>query len=51
MILAQFELSQDLDFITKGLKARALFSTTRNSSLMYLAITIHSIISPVIIIH
>jgi len=32
MILAQFELSQDLDFITKGLKARALFSTTRNSS-------------------
>ena len=32
MILAQFELNQDLDFITKGLKARALFSSTRNSS-------------------
>lgn len=31
-ILAQFELSQDLKFITKGLKARALFSTTRDAS-------------------
>lgn len=31
-ILAQFELSQDLKFITKGLKVRALFSTTRDSS-------------------
>ncbi len=31
-ILAQFEVNQDLKFITKGLKARALFSTTRDSS-------------------
>lgn len=30
-MLAQFELKQDLDFITKGLKARGLFSTTRYS--------------------
>ena len=30
-MLAQFELKQDLDFITPGLKARGLFSTTRYS--------------------
>ncbi len=30
-MLAQVELKQDLDFITKGLNARALFSTTRYS--------------------
>ena len=30
-ILAQFEVKQNLDFITNGLKARALFSTTRYS--------------------
>lgn len=30
-MLAQFEVKQNLDFITKGLKARGLFSTTRYS--------------------
>lgn len=31
LTLAQFELSQDFDFITKGLKARAMFNTNRRS--------------------
>ena len=31
LVLAQVDLSQDLNFITKGLKARALLSTTRYS--------------------
>lgn len=31
LMLAQFELKQDLAFITKGLKARLLGNTTRNS--------------------
>lgn len=31
LMLAQFELKQDLSFITKGLKARLLGNTTRNS--------------------
>ncbi len=31
LMLAQFELKQDLDFIAKGLRVRGLFSTTRYS--------------------
>lgn len=31
LMLAQFELLQDLDFITNGLKARAMFNTNRRS--------------------
>ncbi len=32
MMLAQFEVKQNFDFITKGLSARGMFSTNRNSS-------------------